>query len=161
MIKKLNIFINKILIKYIIGWVIMATIEEYNENPLETLGKDIQMIDNDIIISANNDFSVIKFKNNLSQAIKNRLQTILNEMELHPEYGSKLSLLLGKPRDEILKSEIASEIRFTLMQEPRIQEILNVNIEYLADEKDTVKIKLEVLPIDTVVPMNMVYQLFL
>ena len=72
----------------------MATIEEYNENPLETLGKDIQMIDNDIIISANNDFSVIKFKNNLSQAIKNRLQTILNEMELHPEYGSKLSLLL-------------------------------------------------------------------
>ena len=47
------------------------------------------------------------------------------------------------------------------MQEPRIQEILNVNIEYLADEKDTVKIKLEVLPIDTVVPMNMVYQLFL
>ena len=140
--------------------IIMATIEEYNENPLETLGKDIQMIDNDIIISANNDFSTVKFKNNLSQAIKNRLQTVLSELELHPNYGSKLSLLLGKPRDEILKSEIASEIRFTLMQEPRIQEVVSVDIEYIDDERDSVKIRLEVLPIDTIEPMNMVYQLF-
>lgn len=139
----------------------MATIEDFNENPLETLGKDIQMVNNDIIISSNNDFAITKYKDNLSQAIKNRLQTILNEMELHPEYGSKLSLLLGKQRNDLLKSEIVSEIGFTLLQEPRIQKVLNIDVEYMPNTKDTIIIKLEVLPIDTIKPVNMVYQLFL
>jgi phage baseplate assembly protein W len=139
----------------------MVTVKQATLDPKENLGKDIQMINNDIVINNQNDFATIEFHDNLGQAIKNRLQTILGEMQANVNYGSKLSLLLGRQRNDLLKLEIESEIRFTLLQEPRIDDVTNIEIIYSEEYKDKIDIKLEIQPIDNLEPLNMVYELFL
>ncbi len=141
--------------------MIMVTREEAIESPIKNLGKDIEMKNNDIIIDSNNDFSVISYQNNLAQALRNRLQTTLSEMILHQDYGSKLKLLIGSQQSETLKLEMRSDIEFTMLQEPRVKETLNIQVEFDEQIKGRVVISLEVQPIDGIEPLNMIYELFI
>ncbi len=139
----------------------MVTVEQAQLDPRENLGKDIQMVDNDIVINNQNDFATVTFYDNLGQAVKNRLQTILGEMQANTDYGSKLGLLIGRQKDDLLKQEIESEIRFTLLQEPRIDDVTNIEVTYSEEYKDRIDIKIEIQPINNLEPLNMVYELFL
>jgi len=136
------------------------TLDQALEKPILNLGKDIKMMNNDIVIAQNNDFSIIKYKENLAQAIKNRLQTVLTEMRVNLNYGSKLKLMMGIPRSDVLKIEIANEIEFTLLQEPRIRKVENIIIIFDEVNKAKVNVSLDVLPIEAPESMNMIYEIF-
>ena len=126
----------------------------------EVLGKDISLQDGtDLKFSINQDFDIVSGRNNLKQAIITRLSTIKGEYFV-ADYGSELHSTIGYPRDDILKNRISGYVVETLNQEPRIDEILSITITY-PDDSDEVQLSISVLPIESQVPLNLVFPLFI
>lgn len=127
----------------------------------EVLGKDIKLKDNDIVFSLNQDFSTIKYEQNLQQAIENRFKTEKGEY-YNTEYGSELYKVIGKPKNDLLKERIKGYVFETLLQEPRIQSISDISIEYIFNNNSyNVEIKVTVVPITTNVELNLIFPLFI
>ena len=136
----------------------MITEEEATTEPLEYLGRDIKMYEDDIVFGTGNDFGFVTYRNNLSQAIMIRLRTQEGEITLHADYGSLLPDLLHAPKTESTLYKIRETIRATLLQEPRIDSISNITVEELSD--GTVQATVEVTPILQKNTMNLIYDLF-
>ena len=75
------------------------------------------------------DLRVVFGKRNICQAIINRLHTRLGELAFfgHPEYGSRLHLLLGEPNNARSRGLAEIYIRESLSKDPRIREIVEVH----------------------------------
>jgi phage baseplate assembly protein W len=129
----------------------------------EFLGKDIKLKDNQIQFSVNQDFNFITDEENLAQAISNRLKTIVGEYYIS-SYGSQLNNVLGEKRNELLRGQIIGYVSEVLNQEPRIQRIESINItfpENTFEDRELVEIDINVLPIESDTPLNLIYPLFL
>lgn len=127
----------------------------------EILGKDIELNDNDIVFSLNQDFSVLSYESNLKQAIENRLKTEKGEY-LNEEYGSELYKVIGQPKDKLLKERIKGYIYETLLQEPRIKLINSIEVEFVfVNNTFETSVKIVIIPIETNVPLNLIYPLFI
>ena len=85
----------------------------------------------DLISSFNKDVQTVSGRSNLAQAIINRLLTRKGELSKlgHPQYGSRLYLLVGELNNIRLRGLAEIYIREALNQEQRIEEITFVNIE--------------------------------
>jgi phage baseplate assembly protein W len=123
------------------------------------LGKDIRLFETQIQFTSN-DFSFVEDKNNLYQAILVRLQTIKGEYFVK-NYGSNLNDVFGQPRNELLKSRVIGYVSECLLQEPRIDSIENIEVEFIENTIDKINIKITVIPINENVPLNLIFPLFL
>ena len=98
------------------------------------LGIDVSLNpeNNDIEFGTKNDFKLKSNNNNLIQAMANRLKTAQGEFVNHPDYGSKLSSIIGRVGNTLILSEIRQVVKAALLQEPRIQEngILSIEPTY-------------------------------
>jgi phage baseplate assembly protein W len=76
------------------------------------------------------DYETIDGRDNLGQAILMRLLTPLGELEElgHPEYGSRLSELIGTPNTETRRSLAKLFVLEALAQEPRVAKVLEVTV---------------------------------
>ncbi|NEO75986.1 MAG: GPW/gp25 family protein [Moorea sp. SIO4G3] len=81
--------------------------------------------------SVNRDLATATGLDNLAQAILNRLYTRKGELAAlgHPNYGSRLHLLVGEQNNNRLRSLANLYIRECLAQEPRIEEIKAIDFE--------------------------------
>ncbi|WP_287263203.1 GPW/gp25 family protein [Moorena sp. SIO3A5] len=81
--------------------------------------------------SVNRDLATATGLDNLAQAILNRLYTRKGELAAlgHPNYGSRLHLLVGQQNNNRLRSLANLYIRECLAQEPRIEEIKAIDFE--------------------------------
>jgi len=122
------------------------------------LGTDIQTTDNDIQFTANQDFKQVSGFDNLSQAIKNRLDTVIQEYFV-VDYGSELHKIVGQPYNNLVKNRIIGFVNETLLQDPRIEKILEVTISNSA-KKDSLLININVKPRKVTTSLNLVYNLF-
>lgn len=79
----------------------------------------------DFLTSAGGDVVTVSDRENLAQAILNRLLTRKGELAKlgHPDYGSRLHLLIGELNNSRMQGFAALYIRECLAQEPRVQEI--------------------------------------
>ncbi len=70
------------------------------------------------------DFDVVRGRANLEQAIILRLLTPLGELAPlgHPEYGSRLHELVGRPNTETTRNLVKLFILEALQREPRIED---------------------------------------
>ena len=134
-----------------------------NLHPEEHLGRDILVdADGDLVISPIKDLAQVRYSDNLKQAIVNRLRTQKGELALHPDYGSRLPELVGSPGNEITLGLIKLRVREALLQEPRIQEIDNVNVFFRPRSNNTiVDVDIEVSPIRDLNKLNMIFSLFI
>lgn len=122
----------------------------------EQLGTDIKLNeDNDIEFNYQDDFVLVSGNDNLVQAVIDRLSTGLGELSLHPLYGSTLPLLIGRNKAVNLLPILNQATREVLYQEPRIEQVINISTRF--DSLDTVIIGIQVLPINSVEPLNIVY----
>jgi phage baseplate assembly protein W len=128
----------------------------------ELLGKDILLFDNDIQFSSNQDFAVIKYEKNLIQAVYNRLQTYLGEYYIE-EYGSELYKCIGKPANRLLKNRIKGYIFETLLQEPRIDSVREIEVEFKMVDRNriTAQINIKVNQIGTQNELNLIFPDFI
>jgi phage baseplate assembly protein W len=98
------------------------------------LGSDIRLAEHvlgaDIAISKTGDIDIASEETNLAQAILHRLRTVRGELlEIgHTYYGSRLYDFIGEPNNEMTRARLKAVVRDTLLQEPRIKQIVNIVI---------------------------------
>jgi phage baseplate assembly protein W len=82
----------------------------------------------DFLVTPSGDLATVSNRENLAQAILNRLLTRKGELAKlgHPDYGSRLHTLIGELNNTRMQGFAALYIRECLAQEPRIQEIKQV-----------------------------------
>lgn len=141
----------------------MVTLAQAKANPREFLGRDCRLNEvDDVQISSQDDFARIIYEDNLKQAIKSRLKTEQGELTLNPLYGSRLHILLGQsglPQKLILAKMYCKE---ALLQEPRIKEITKIKPTFRTGSlNQIIDIQIEVIPINTNQPLNLVFSVFL
>src|SRR5215207_4736156 len=111
-----------------------AVVDSKNDNK-KLLGSDIRLAEYalgaDIAISKTGDIDISSEETNLAQAILHRLRTVKGELlDIgHSFYGSTLYDFIGEPNNEMTRSRLRMVVRDTLLQEPRIREIVNITIE--------------------------------
>ena len=105
------------------------------------------------------DLETIECELNLGQAILSRLRTRKGELlELgYPDYGSRLCELIGRPNNERTRELVKSITRNTLLQEARIKEITDISIRTFKDDLSRIDIDITVIPIESNIPLNIVY----
>ena len=125
----------------------------------EYLGKDIKIEDGDIVFANQQDFAVSSFENNLFQAIHNRLSTNKPEYS-NIEYGSELYKTFGQAQDDLTLNRIRGIVFETLMQEPRILSVDDINVRYDVETLNKVLVDLTITPINSKVPLNLIFPFF-
>ena len=131
---------------------------------LTRLGIDIMVNhidDNDVKISPQNDFRVVSYRDNLKQAVLSRLKTARGELTLHPEYGSRLHLLLGQTPNTFVLGLAKQHVREALLQEPRIKTIDSIKCRYTDTLMTILSIEVIVTPIDSEQPLNIIFPFIL
>jgi len=123
------------------------------------LGKDIRLESGDLVFSNIQDFAFSKYENNLFQAINDRLNTNKPEYT-NKEYGSELYKVYGNTRNDLILNRIRGIVFETLMQEPRIKKINNIEVTFDDSDDYKVNVALTVTPIGTTIPLNLVYPFF-
>ena len=128
---------------------------------LQLYGIDIYIDDSgDIKLTPQDEFKTIEGTNNLIQAIIVRLKTVLNELALHPNYGSELETVIGSKSNVTILSIIKQLVRKVLLQEPRIKEngIKTISV-YYPDINDRTKLEIiiKVIPINSTEELNIIY----
>lgn len=99
------------------------------------LGTDITLLETplgaDISIGTTGDMELVSEDMNLAQAILHRLRTIRGELSDigHPEYGSNIYDMVGEPNNETTRERLKMIVRNTLLQEPRIKEIVRIDVK--------------------------------
>lgn len=95
------------------------------------------------------DMGIVNSTDNLGQAIILRLLTPRGELaELaHPEYGSRLHELIGRPNTATTRNLLKLHILESLKNEPRIDEVKKVSIEPDQFNPSHVVVLLEIKPI--------------
>ena len=76
------------------------------------------------------DLATVSGVENLSQALLLRLLTPRGALEIlgHPEYGSRLSTLIGEPNTEANRNRAKLYVLEALAQEPRLGQVLSVSV---------------------------------
>ncbi len=100
---------------------------------------------------------------NLGQAILSRLRTRKGELSDlgYPEYGSRLYELIGEPNNERTRELARLITQETLSQEPRIKEIVNINVRTFKEDLSRIDIEITVIPIGSITPLSVVYPFYL
>lgn len=106
--------------------------------------------------SATMDLGAIKGRENLGQALILRLLTQKGALTAlgHPDYGCRLVELIGQLNNATTRNLARLYIIEALSQEPRVRELLNLNVETLQSSMDTLRISFSVLPRDDDAPLG-------
>lgn len=103
-------------------------------DPKKLLGTDLMLYEtalgSDLSGSMTGDIELISEEYNLAQAILHRLRTIKGELADtgHGDYGSNLYDLIGEPNNQTTRDRLKMMIRSTILQEPRIKEIIKIEV---------------------------------
>lgn len=84
----------------------------------------------DLLTSKGRDVRTVSGTSNLEQAILHRLRTRKGELKDlgHPNYGCEMYTLIGEPNNEMTRGLLRLMVMDALRQEPRIKEIVNVEV---------------------------------
>lgn len=110
------------------------------------------------LVAERSDLALVSGRSNLAQAIVNRLLTRQGELSLlgHPDYGSRLYLLVGEPQSRRTHLRAEFYVRESLGFERRISEVVSVTIAPImprSDQRSTLKLQVVVRPIDQSEPL--------
>lgn len=100
---------------------------------------------------------------NLSQALLLRFLTEIGELTVlgHPDYGSRLSELLGELNNETNRNRAKLFVLEALQAEPRVKEVRSVAVTQNSAEPTRMDIKVSLLPVDSDNLLNLVFPFFL
>lgn len=102
-------------------------------------GNDLILFNGDLAISARGDLAStndyektqsVPFDGyyNIIFSVFNRINTVVGELPIHPDYGSKLPLLVSKPGKQEFIDNLKNEINNALLQDQRISEVITSEI---------------------------------
>lgn len=105
----------------------------------------------DLKATLRDDLQTVNGRENLAQAIINRLLTRRGELTHfgHPNYGSRLYLLIGELNNIKQRAKAELYIRECLTQEPRIEVVKEVSFAKpnRQEDRSTLKVRIRLKPI--------------
>ena len=126
----------------------------------EVLGKDLSISDGDIQFTNSQEFEFRVSYKNLVQAIITRIRTAKGEYH-NILYGSEVNKVYGSVRNDLARNRLVGFIGECLRQEPRVSSINEINIQFPEDDKFRVDVTINVTPIQSQVPLNVIFPLFI
>ena len=122
----------------------------------DTFGKDLRLrverdvngfIKTNLSVSRTGDIETISGRDNIIQAVRNRLATSQGELAIlgHPEYGSRLDDLIGEPNVPDTHRIIETLVKECIMKEPRIEKVIKVNAKSHKTDHNCVEIMVNVI----------------
>ena len=99
-----------------------STAAAYTTDDALIFERDIRLDGGEVAIS-DGDFAGVEGLGNLRQAIRHRVVTDRGELIMHPEYGSKLRLLIGAGNNAIAGQLAAEYARAAVASDPRVQSV--------------------------------------
>lgn len=110
-----------------------------------------------------NDLEVLMRADNLIQALLLRFLTPLGELAPlgHPNYGSRLYELIGERNNETTRNRAKMFVLQALAAEPRVKEVLAVNVKQNLADRTRLDIDISLKAIDADTPLNLVFPFFL
>ena len=139
----------------------------------ELLGSDLKLriqpytetggIGIDLFVGRGGDLSMATGRENLGQALLHRLLTRRGELaEIgHPDYGSRLHELIGAPNNPSTRERVKLYVKEAVAQELRVKDVMGIEVLPLMEDPSVVTVELTVLPIESTVPMNLVFPFYL
>lgn len=96
------------------------------------------------------DFAVVNGTDNLSQAVLLRLLTPMGELSAlgHPDYGSRLHMLIGERNTETMRNRAKLYILESLQKENRIKKIVEVKVNQSVSTRSGTDVQIRVQPVD-------------
>lgn len=131
------------------------------------LGRDLRLTDkdlgSDLSTTISGDLDLVDDEYNLGQAIINRLRTREGELaDLgHASYGSRLYELIGEPNNEKTREQVRTAARECISQEPRVSEVIAINVAASRDNLNQIDVSISVMPIGRSTVLNIVYPFYL
>ena len=105
------------------------------------------------------DLAIVEDVANLKQAVILKLMTPKGSLPLHPEYGSDLLLLMGKPKTYKQLTKIKLEIERTIKGDFHITKIENLKV--VSSESGSVKVSCDIIPIEPFSVFKFVHEFLL
>lgn len=128
-----------------------------SQNDVDLIGRDLKMnFDLSDIDTDRTDISTVEGNRNLAQAILLRLRTPIGSLPLQPEFGSRLSQLMGKGQRKENEYLARMMIGEALMKETRQVSVDNIEVNY---DNDELYISFTVIGINTATSTNIEYSL--
>src|SRR6516164_2597052 len=108
------------------------------------------------------DLETVEGVENLQQALLLRLITHVGELTVlgHADYGSRLFELIGELNNDTNRSIAKLYTLEALEAEPRVKEVLSVDVKQDVSDRTRVNISVSVTTIDTETPVNLVFPFF-
>lgn len=109
------------------------------------------------------DLETLDGTDNLKQALLLRFLTYVGELAQlgHPDYGSRLSELIGELNNETNRNLAKMYVLQALAGEPRVQKVLNVTVTQSLARRDEMDISVSLQAINSETPLNFVFPFFL
>ncbi len=96
---------------------------------MKYLGTDIALDENGDILVKNGDISIISDIDCLQANLLDRLLSVKGDLILHPDWGADLEKYVSQPLSARLKSILLAEVKFQILDDPRVKEILALDVE--------------------------------
>jgi phage baseplate assembly protein W len=109
------------------------------------------------------DIAVVSGRENLAQALVLRLLTPKGSLAPlgHPDYGSRLPSLIGELNTDTTRNLARLYTIEAIGQESRVRTLEELAVGTVADQPDTIRIALSVLPIDDDEPLALTLEVTL
>lgn len=109
------------------------------------------------------DLDVLSDLDNLRQALLLRFLTPVGDLAAlgHPSYGSRLFELIGELNSETNRNRAKVFVLQALAEEPRVKEVVAVNVTQGLSDRTRMDIDISLVPIDSSTPVNLVFPFFL
>ena len=97
------------------------------------------------------------------QALLVRFNTPLGDLAAlgHPDFGSRLHDLIGRPNDETTRNLVRLFTLESLRQEPRVGQVQDLAVSTVSGRPDQVLVGIKLAPIATQSPVNLVFSVSL
>lgn len=120
-----------------------APIATTTTDPNAVFGTDIKL-NNGQLATANGDFDVVSGRENLRQALGNRVETERGDLLMHQDYGSLHPRLIGAVNGPTSGLLAAQYVRAAVQADPRVKSVISATATITAD---VTEIEVEVQPI--------------
>ncbi len=130
-------------------------------------GTDLLLLDTpsgfDFGADGRGDLAVAQGNANIEQALLLRLTVRRGELATlgWPTFGSRIYELIGQLNLTRTQVKLMAFAREAIEQDPRVEQVTNIEALTLAGERDTVRLNVEIKLIDVQVPLNLVFDVAL
>jgi phage baseplate assembly protein W len=109
------------------------------------------------------DAATVAGRQNLAQALLLRLLTPRGALATlgHPDYGSRLVELIGRLNNDTTRNLARLYTLEALKQEQRVKEILDLTVETVTGQPETIRIGFSVLPLNDTDPLALALEVSL